>query len=199
MPENTINRADTRVQTPVVVIYEDSGCRDHAVGFCDTLVARFWPSHGINLGWYSFADLRDPAAVADSASIAASASLIIFATRPQEELPIDVILWIQKWSSKRKDREGAVIGLLDPSTHHGIADDKHLYLRNLAHHAGMDYLTKMPDNISRGIPDSLESYSQRADRITSVLDEILQKQPAPVVRQSTRMNKNPWDGLQLSQ
>jgi len=75
--------------------------------------------------------------------------------------------------------QATLVGLLDPGAIKGTTDEKHLYLRNVAHHAGMDYLTKMPENISRGIPDSLDSYSQRAQRVTSVLDEILRKQPVP--------------------
>jgi hypothetical protein len=176
MADNKTNRADSRVQTPVVVIYQDSKCRDHAVAFCDALASRFWPTHGINITWYSFDSVQEPTTVADSTAKAINAGLIVFSTHPGGEFPIDVILWIQKWSSKRGEREGALVGLMDPAAIQGVADDKHVYLRNVARHAGMDYLTRMPDTITRGIPDSLESYSQRAERITSVLDEILHKQ-----------------------
>jgi len=179
MLETKSNRADARAKASVAVVYEDSQCRDAAVTFCDILVQRFWATHGFEISWSSFSNLQQPTEAADSAEKAASASVIVFATQPQGELPIDVILWIQKWSSKRGDREGALVGLLDPGATKGVADDKHLYLRNVAHHAGMDYLTKMPDSISRGIPDSIDSCSQRAQRVTSVLDEILHKQPVP--------------------
>jgi hypothetical protein len=162
---------------PVIVVYEDVHCQTEAVKFCDALVRRFWPTHGIDVRWCSFSMLQEPAAAADSAEQASRAPFILFAMQPQGELPIDVALWIQKWSSKRKEREGVLIGLLDPGAAEGRIDEKHLYLRNMAHRAGLDYVTKMPETISMGIPDSLESYSQRADRVTSVLDEILQNQP----------------------
>jgi len=179
MPETKNKSADARVIAPMVVVYEDTQCRDEAVKFCDSLVRRFWATHGFEISWSSFSNLQQSNAAADSAKKAADAALIVFSTRPQGELPIDVVLWIQKWSSKRGDREGALVGLLDPVAMNGVADDKHLYLRNVAHQAGMDYLTKMPENISRGIPDSIDSYSQRAQRVTSVLDEILHNQPVP--------------------
>lgn len=179
MPETKSKCADAREKAPVVVVYEDPQCRDEAVSFCDVLVQRFWATHGFEISWSSFSNLQQSALAAISAEKAAHAALILFATRPQGELPIDVVLWIQKWSSKRSDREGVLVGLLDPGAKNGLADDKHLYLRNVAHRAGMDYLTKMPENISRGIPDSIDSCSQRAQRITSVLDEILHTQPAP--------------------
>ena len=178
MQETKSNREDARVKAAVMVIYEDPQCRDVAVSFCDLLIRRFWSTHGFEISWSSFADLQQSAAAADSTEKAATAALILFATHPRGELPIDVILWIQKWSSKRGDREGALLGLLDRGAN-GIADDKHLYLRNVAHQTGMDYLTKMPENISRGIPDSIDSYSQRAQRVTSVLEEILHNQPVP--------------------
>ena len=40
----------------------------------------------------------------------------------------------------------------------------------------MDYLTHVPQDIARAIPDSLDSYSKRADQVTSLLDEILRQQ-----------------------
>ena len=52
-------------------------------------------------------------------------------------------------------------------------------VRNIAHRAGMDYLTQVPETIGRAIPDSLASCSERADRVTSVLDEILHQKTVP--------------------
>jgi hypothetical protein len=74
------------------------------------------------------------------------------------------------------------VDLTDPGTGQaGPSVEKYAYLRNAAHRAGMDYLTQIPQSISsRSIPDSLDSYSQRADKVTSVLDGILhQKAPPP--------------------
>jgi hypothetical protein len=169
------NKEDIRTSNPVVVVYEDAGCQETCVTFCDHLVRRFWPTHGIDIRWCSFSYLQDPANAAASAQDAAGSPLILFAVRPDGELPIDVALWIQKWLSKRAEREGVLVGLLDPGT--GTTNDKYVYLRNVAHRAGMDYLTTMPKTLSVGIPDSLDSYSQRADRVTGVLAEILKNQP----------------------
>jgi hypothetical protein len=43
----------------------------------------------------------------------------------------------------------------------------------------MDYLTKVPLDISFSIPDSLESYTERACQVTSLLDDILHQQLLP--------------------
>jgi hypothetical protein len=56
---------------------------------------------------------------------------------------------------------------------------KHLYLRNAAHRGAMDYLTQVPQDIARTIPDSLESYTSRADQVTTLLDDILHQSAPP--------------------
>jgi len=43
----------------------------------------------------------------------------------------------------------------------------------------MDYLKEMPQDISRSIPDSLDSYTERADQVTHLLDNIMHQQAPP--------------------
>jgi hypothetical protein len=43
----------------------------------------------------------------------------------------------------------------------------------------MDYLTQVPQDIPRCIPESIESYTERADQVTSLLDGILHQQAPP--------------------
>jgi hypothetical protein len=43
----------------------------------------------------------------------------------------------------------------------------------------MDYLTEVPQEITQPIPNSLESFSERAQQVTSVLREILHKPTLP--------------------
>ena len=163
----------------VVVIYEDAAAREEAVKFCDLLIERFWASYGFEVGWWSFASLEDEGAAREATERAAEAPLIVFATRPQGELPETVKAWIETCLSRRGDREGALVGLMDPSA--GLSRalaEKYIYLRAVAHQGAMDYLTQVPPNIARAIPDSLESCAQRAHQVTSVLDEILH-QPEP--------------------
>ena len=56
---------------------------------------------------------------------------------------------------------------------------KCLYLRAVAHRAGMDYLTQVPEQLGRVFPESLDFYSERAAQMTDVLEEILQQHPPP--------------------
>jgi hypothetical protein len=164
---------------PVVVVYEDTAAREAAVKFCDLLIERFWASSGFEVGWWSFASLEDEASAREALEKATEAPLIVFATRPEGALPDTVKAWIETCMSRRGDREGALVGLMDPGA--GLSRalaDKYVYLRTLAHKGAMDYLTELPETIARVISESMESYTERAHQVTSVLDEILH-QPAP--------------------
>jgi len=158
----------------VVVIYDDTPSRELAMNVCDHLVQRFWSEFEFDVSWWPCSTLGIPSLVCNSITRAAEGDLIIFALQPQAELGPQLREWIETWVRKRGDREGA---LLDLTT--GEADtmetsaERHVCLRHAAHRAGMDYLTKEPETISWAIPDSREWYTARADRVSSVLDEIL--------------------------
>ena len=82
------------------------------------------------------------------------------------------------WLEKRREREGALIGLIgtakDPKTD---TASKHRYLRQIAERGRMDYLSTDLSAAPEAVADSIESIHQRADQITSVLDEILSHIP----------------------
>jgi hypothetical protein len=164
----------------VVVVYQNTDLRQQAVKFCNSLVDRFWQKQSFELNWWSFAQLAGSQTAALAADKAASADLIVFAARPETELPFEVMAWMESWVSRRGDREGELIGLLDPGAEVlSEGTERFVYLRSAAHRAGMDYLTEVPESIRIHIPDSLDSYSERADCVTSVLDEILHHSAAP--------------------
>jgi len=163
-----------------VVVFECEETRDKAVSFCNRLVDRFWTQMGFEISWWSFDMLRDATLGGEAAAKAAKSRLIIFATTAEGEMPFHVFEWVEKWVGQRSDQEGALVGLADRETSlTGVASAKHVYLREIAHRAGMDYLTKVPDNLS-ACPDSPESCAERAHTQTTLLEEILNRPtPAP--------------------
>jgi hypothetical protein len=170
---------EMKANLSVVVVYEDNVVRERAVGFCDHLVGRFWATCGFDVNWWSFGLLQESLGAGASAEKAAAADLIIFAAQSGEEMPVHVRAWVESWLDRRGDREGALVGLVEHSGGASTgAADKQVYLRNIAHRSGMDYLTEVPQNILDLIPESLESYTDRAHQVTGVLDEILHH-PAP--------------------
>jgi hypothetical protein len=83
--------------------------------------------------------------------------------------------WVESWLQRRGDREGALMDLAESGAE---KSPKHIYLRSVAHRGGMDYLTEMPCSTVESIPDSLEYCTERARRVTGVLEEILAHQPS---------------------
>lgn len=170
--------SNAKARWSVVVVYEDHVARERAMGFCDQLVARFWARGEFDVGWWSFALLNQAIAAQEAAEKAAQADLIVFAATPVGHFPTLVKAWIESWLTRRDDREGMLVGLLESDASPGGTEEpKHLYLRQAAHRGDMDYLTQVPQELSRSIPDSLDSYTERADQVTSLLDDIL-RQPA---------------------
>ena len=174
--------AEAKAAWSVVVIYEDTAAREQAVDFCDQLVKRFWASFEFEVSWWSFGLLQNEPVAMEAAEKAARADLVILSALQHEDFPVRVKGWMESWLSRRGDREGILAGLLGPGlAESGLEAPQHLYLRQVAHRGAMDYLTQVPQNILRSIPESPESYTTRAAQVTSVLDEILHQQAGPPV------------------
>jgi hypothetical protein len=173
--------AATPVESPVVekqrvvVVYETPSARERAIECCSDLPGQQSSVSGPQIDCYSFVHLLEVAHANDAADKAATADLIIFAVTAAGDLPGEVKLWIERWLNQRSEREGAIVGLLTDRPAHpsDIASLKEIYLRHTAHRAGLDYLSHVTLTACRAMPDSLDSFSQRAGQITSVLDQIL--------------------------
>ncbi|HVY69950.1 MAG TPA: hypothetical protein VHH73_08475 [Verrucomicrobiae bacterium] len=166
---------EARSAKTVVVIYEDSALRERAMQFCERLAS---DTPGIDMDWWSFQLLGHPTMAQTAVERAAGAEVVVFALGARGDLPDEIKLWIEKWLNKRGEREGALVGLLrQEEGMHGVASFREIYLRHIARRGGMDYLSHVAPTILHAIPDSLDSYNERAGRMTSVLDSILQKRP----------------------
>jgi len=188
LPTATMTRAnengaplETKAAWSVVVVYEDPVARERAVSFCDQLVGRFWARFEFDVSWWSFALLADTATAEEAAEKAARADLIIFCATPEGDFPASLKAWVESWIGRRSEREGMLVGLMESGASPNVGEgEKHHLLRYAAHRGAMDYLTQVPQDIGRSIPDSLESYTERADQITSLLDDILRRPMPPL-------------------
>lgn len=163
----------------IFVVYETAAIREHAVHFCERLVQECECTPVSEMNWRSFHFLALPTEASDAAQRAADADVVVFAMKAGGDLPQDIKLWIENWLNRRGEREGAVVGLLAREDPHDIAPFREIYLRHIARRAGMDYLLHAAPTASKAIPDSLDSFSQRAGQVTSVLDGILHTYPHP--------------------
>jgi hypothetical protein len=176
MVKYVARKNDARLPKCLVVIYEDPVIRERAVRFCERVVEE-QKSPDLDMDWWSFPLLSNPSLAHDAVGKAAHADVVVFAMDAVGDLPEEVKLWIEKWLNKRGEREGALVGLLGRQEGVEIASFREIYLRHTARRAGMDYLSHAAPTLRRAIPDSIDSFSERAGQMTSVLDGILQKHP----------------------
>jgi hypothetical protein len=165
----------------VLVLYENPAAREQAIRFCEELTKQSGAAAGIGVRCFSFDSLSVPAKSAEAIKSGEDAEVIIFAVTSAGDLPHDIKIWTESWLGKRGEREGALVGLVsgDVTNPWEAASLKEVYLRHLANRAGMDYLSHVPPMIPKAIPDSLDIFSQRAEQVTSLLDEILHSRFVP--------------------
>lgn len=172
-------RSDVRERAAwsVVVAYEDSATREEAAKFCDVLEARFHGQCKVNITWWAYSSIEAPDQALNAADQATAADLIVFAARPEGEMPKHIKSWVEGWLQRRQGREGALVGLLEQTPgSFGPPAPCYVYLRAAAHRGALDYFTEASENLFEIIPESIEFYSERASQTSNVLDEILRSQ-----------------------
>jgi hypothetical protein len=177
MVESSLKHSEARAARCVVVVYETPSIREHAVRFCERL-AEEQKSSTVEMNWWSFHLLGRPDLAGEAVQKAARADVVVFAMQTAGDLPNEIKLWIERWLNKRGEREGALVGLLNREEGaHEMASFREIYLRHTARRAGMDYLSHSVPTARRAIPNSIDSFCERAGCKTSVMDAILQKHP----------------------
>jgi hypothetical protein len=106
---------------------------------------------------------------------AASAATLIVAARSEGEFSPRLKSWLDRWAFKRANTRGILIGLFADRKATNLPTTKELFLRQMAHQGGVEYRSHL--TATGLVPDSLESYSERAGQVTSVLDGILRNRP----------------------
>jgi hypothetical protein len=163
----------------VVVLYDDATTRQRAMDVCDHLAQRFWAEVDLKFQWWRSDFLEDPGMAATAADNSRNADFIVVCILPDGEISPVVRQWFETWIPQREGREGALIDLTAIIGSSPGAHRKKIFLREVAHRAGMDYLTHFPPAINRSLPDSFEIASFRATQVTTILDGILQHSPPP--------------------
>lgn len=164
----------------VVVVYENAATREQALSFCEHLARESIVGAPLDPRWFSFASLaNEPQYASEAAEVAATADVIVFSFTSAGDFPEELKAWIERALGKRTKREGALAGLVIDRPRDAIegACVKEIYLRHAAHRAWMDYLSQENPTTGRAIPDSIDSFNERAGQVTSVLDQILQTHP----------------------
>ncbi len=163
-----------------VVVYEDKRTRERALRLSDALLRRFWSDIEFNFSWWRFDYLGDPGLANDAREAAVRSDWILFSAHGGRELPLTVRNWIESWSNKRVNPAGALVALI------GTEDDSlkgttpiHIYLREVAQRAGLDYFSQVVETLAAKQDVSADEISLRADKLTSVLDDIIRRPTIP--------------------
>lgn len=177
---NLVCEGKDRKTGSVLVLFENRAARERAVSFCEELIAESGSGMELSKHWSSFDSLNASEKFDKALAQGGEAGIIVFAVTPDGDLPEVVKRWTERWLAKRGEREGSLVGLVlnEQAGPCEVACLKEIYLRHLAHRAGMDYLSRLP-NVQSDSETQLDSLSQRAGRVTSVLDEILRTQFVP--------------------
>jgi hypothetical protein len=164
----------------VVVAYEDTATRDRAMLLCDHLVNQLWEDLDFELSWWKFDYLSDPQIAAEAAQAVGRADMVIFSAHAGRELPQAVETWVETWPADRDNPESALVALIgmESDLMKGVCPI-HVYLREVARRARMDYLIDPREDLSVGGDSSVEAIAQRAGTVTSVMDRILRQANPP--------------------
>src|SRR6266436_3512624 len=123
------NSQSAKTEWSVGVIYEDTHCREVAAKECDRLLAELWSEHGLKIQWWSFDMLAEAGTGSEALEKAMGAAVMIFALRPEGIFSANVEQWIETWLRLRGEREGAMIGLMDPCVDAASrVSEKYVYL-----------------------------------------------------------------------
>ncbi len=164
-----------------VVLYEDHATRDRAMEICDRLVHKFWADVEFEFNWWRFDFLNDSTLAGDAVRLAARSELILLAAHAGRELPPPVTRWIESWLPIREPGFGVLVAMIGTEADQlkGLSPI-HVYLREAAQRANMDYLPQVIDAPLGKFDASIETISNRAEKVTSLLDNILHRPPSPM-------------------
>ena len=164
-----------------VVLYEDVATRQRAMQICDRLVQKFWADVEFDFSWWRFDFLLDSALAGDAVRLAARSELILLAAHAGRELPPPVKNWIESWLPIREQGFGVLVAMIGTEADRlrGLSPI-HVYLREAAQRANMDYLPQVIDAPLGKLDTSIETITKRAEKVTSLLDDILHRPPTPL-------------------
>ncbi len=162
----------------VLVVYEDTVTRDRAIAMSDRLMRQLWGDVDFEFAWWRFDYLEDPELARAAATEAAQTDVLVFSAHDHRELPPAIERWIESWLPEREHTDG-VLGAVIGSDPAPGAMPVHVYLREVARRARMDFLPETFQALPADFDCSVEAMQKRATTKTSVLESILGKRWVP--------------------
>lgn len=124
------------------IIYEDLEMGELANRMCHSMACEFGVQRELNQEMWNFQLLDVAEFQAQATRAAACADLIVVATHGYEELPLEILAWIEYWVDKRQGHPGALVALFDEiHPHGGSRAVVQSYLEYVARRCGLDFVS----------------------------------------------------------
>ena len=137
--EVPVARAEDEPVLNVIMVYEDPATRKWATEMWGR-VTQMAGEDNISVASWSIDSLAWPEMLAEAASSAAQADVIVIAVSGAERLPIDLCVWIGAWGSRRTRRAGALVALISrPRKPEFQAFSTQDFLQMAARKGGLDF------------------------------------------------------------
>jgi len=159
----------------LVVAYEDRPTRARALQLYDHLAGQLLDDYDFKCAWWKLDHLGEPALREHAVDDAADANMIVLSIHGQKELPHIGRTWIEEWLPRRDNRKSALVALIAADEPEGAETGLVSYLQSVARLARMDFFTHAFGQEKRMPSLVLDRLGDRANLITPMLQEILQR------------------------
>lgn len=163
----------------VFVGYDDPQAQQRASEVCNFLTQHFGDEFEFVVNLCDLNCLGEAEQRRTAVEQAATARILVFATSARQSPATPVMQWMEDLCTKRHAREGALVGLVCRNAPDELRDAIETQLRQLAHRAGLDYLTHAPDCRALQIPSESGWADNRAAHLSGVLENILSSSRGP--------------------
>ncbi|MDB6067570.1 MAG: hypothetical protein JWR26_3778 [Pedosphaera sp.] len=161
----------------VLIVYEDFAAGKHAKETYDYLVHQLGRDYQFTNQMWKFDILGNFKMREMAVKDALEADLIIVSTHGIGELPAEVKTWLDQWLAQ-KGNAMALVTLVDrPQTEALESNSIRSYLQGLARKAKMDFFAQPDDWPDREEAFSTEQNSERAQKTSSIMAEIIHQHP----------------------
>jgi len=164
----------------ITIFYDTPEARQCAARACDGLVRRFWSQIEFDLTWWTLADL-DGAQAPEAFRRLRETDIVVVALTDPGQISPGLLTRLEQALQQRGGREGALIALCSGRNEplHRVEPTLNAALHRLARVTGLDYLNQAPECLPGRLPDSIESYTRRAEENTDIMRQILGEYSLP--------------------
>ena len=179
-PERSDARPESDRPCRVATFYEDAPTRGRLLHLCDLLIKDLGPDIDFEFSWWKLHFLTDPVIACLCAQAAAQADMLVFSIYATREPTAHLKAVNEMWLSQREQSEGLLLILIDAvNISSGMESPALLYFQELAQRGQLELITHWFPAMPGSTGESMEYITRRANQVTPVLKEILDRSLFP--------------------